>query len=128
MSTENQSRRLGRESCGKEVYETEGTAKDEKRILKQVQDDGGKEMGLVARAPPPPACGWRSPSPSELREDLLGRLAGSLEHRLEVLAGITPRLRRHLLRRPLRHDLPAAHAALGPQVEHPVRRLDHVEV
>ena len=69
------------------------------------------------------------PLPEQARGGLsLGRLARPHEHRLEVLAGVAARLARHILRRPLRDDLAAAHAAVRPEVEHPVRRLDHVEV
>ena len=38
------------------------------------------------------------------------------------------RIRRHLLRSAGRHDLAAGVASLRPEVDHPVRRLDDVEV
>ena len=44
------------------------------------------------------------------------------------MPSIGPRIRHHLLRRPLRHNLPAAHATLRPQINNPVRHLDHIEV
>ena len=34
----------------------------------------------------------------------------------------------HLLRSSLRYDLPAALAALGPQVDHPIGAADHVQI
>src|SRR3546814_1873226 len=41
---------------------------------------------------------------------------------------ICPRLLRHLLRRPFRHDLPALVAAFRAQVDDPVGRLDDLQI
>src|SRR5262249_50869584 len=51
-----------------------------------------------------------------------------LEKVLEVLAGVRGRNLRNRLGRPLGHELAASGAAFGPEVEDPVRALDHVEM
>lgn len=38
------------------------------------------------------------------------------------------RMRRYLLRRAHRHDLPTATAAFRPEINDPVRRLDYVQI
>src|SRR5262249_27745491 len=53
---------------------------------------------------------------------------GWLEHPLEMLPGIAVRVRGDVLGGPGGDDLAARVAALGPQVNNPVRGLDHVQV
>src|SRR5512141_2571034 len=48
--------------------------------------------------------------------------------RLEISASIRPRNFRNLLRRAFRDDAPAAVAALGAEIDHPVGAPDHFEV
>src|SRR3569623_2101471 len=55
-------------------------------------------------------------------------LLGTLEQRLDVLAGEAARGLRDLFRRAGRDDLATTGAALGPEVDDPVRGLDLVEV
>src|SRR3569623_1143982 len=52
----------------------------------------------------------------------------ALEQRLDVLAGEAARVLRNLFRRARRDDLATTGAALGPEVDDPVRGLDDVEV
>ena len=60
----------------------------------------------------------------------MGRRAylATAQHRLEHLAGVAARRLGHLLGRALGDHRAALVAALGPEVDDPVRRLDHVEV
>src|ERR1043166_7085037 len=51
-----------------------------------------------------------------------------VEHALQVAPGVARGARCDLLGRPLGDDAAAALAALGTQVDHPVRGLDDVEV
>src|SRR5690606_16282609 len=61
-------------------------------------------------------------------ESIRGDGRDSLEHRTQILTGKGARMARDLLRRAFRDDHAAAAAALGPEVDDPVGRLDHVEV
>ena len=54
--------------------------------------------------------------------------ASVLEHPRQIPPRITPLHLHHVLGRADRDDLPAAHAAVWPQVQDPVRRLDDVEI
>jgi hypothetical protein len=54
-------------------------------------------------------------------------VSGTPEHRPKNCR-ITPGLRHHLLRRPARHQPPTTHATIRPQINNPVRRLDHIHV
>src|SRR5690606_4741075 len=123
--------RCSRMSGGGARRSTDGSPRDEEWALKRVQGAGKAEAGARRSTPRPPLHGWSRPerSPADAGTGgLFGRLAGLFEHRAAIPSGIAPRLRGDLLRRPLRADLPAPHPALGPEVEDPVRRLDHVEV
>src|ERR1700694_2137117 len=64
------------------------------------------------------------------RMDLLGCAlpAGSLEEAAQVLAGRRGRVARQLLGSALGDHVAALLATLGPEVDQPVRRLEHVQV
>jgi hypothetical protein len=58
----------------------------------------------------------------------VGAALAWVEHALQVAPGVARGARCDLLGRPLGDDAAAALAALGTQVDHPVRGLDDVEV
>ena len=51
-----------------------------------------------------------------------------LERARQVFSGVRMGIARHLLRRARGDDLPAERPALGPEIDHPIGRLDHVEI
>src|SRR5437870_1708339 len=70
------------------------------------------------------SCAWRA-----LLSGRRHRLAGaSCEQRCQELSGVRPGMPGDLLRRPGGDDLAAGVAALGPQIDQPIARLDHVQI
>jgi len=69
-----------------------------------------------------------SGTPSAILKQVQDRLSLLVEQRRKVLRGIGPFGLHDLFRRTFGNDLPAPHAAFGPEVDDPVGRLDHIEV
>ncbi len=51
-----------------------------------------------------------------------------VQHARQKLARIRLRIPRHLLWRPARHHASAAFSALRPEIDHPIRRFNHVQI
>ncbi len=59
---------------------------------------------------------------------LINRRALWLKHLRQPVPRMRMQVSRNLLRRALRHNAPAALAALRSHIDYPIRRLDHIEV
>src|SRR6202043_650803 len=60
--------------------------------------------------------------------DIVTAVGMLLERARQIFCGMRMGIARHLLRGARGHDFPAERPALGPQIDHPVCRLDNVEI